>query len=168
MLDGFFFESVFHLSAVYPVLCSVYDNYIANAFDMLKVQPGSAESLKSSLDSPPNDCQINTTNVSCKIYCSLQFHSLRELCIDGGNQAFLFAIKRSQPWNAEGGKSNAHFSRTLNGQYVIKQLSKSEKKSFLQFSLHYFEHMRQHVTEGKPSLLAKIFGVFQVGSRDYA
>eukprot|EP00890_Picochlorum_soloecismus_P006119 jgi/Picsp_1/6508/NSC_03851-R1_protein len=141
---------------------SVYEKYIANAFDMLGVQPGSAESLKYSLHSTPDDCQINTTNVSCKIYCSLQFHALREVCIDGGNQAFLFAIKRSQPWNAEGGKSNAHFARTLDGQYVIKQLSKSEKKSFLQFSLHYFEHMRQHLTEGEPSFLAKIFGVFQL------
>ena len=124
----------------------------------------SLESLKYSPDSTRNDCQINTHNVSCKIYCSLQFHALREVCIDGGNQAFLSAIRRSLPWNAEGGKSNAHFARTLNGQYVIKQLSKSEKKSFLQFSLHYFEHMRQHLIEGKTSFLAKIFGVFQVSS----
>lgn len=144
----------------------MYEKYIANAFEVLGVRPeeGSLESLKYSLDSTRNDCQINTTNVSCKIYCSLQFHALREVCIDGGNQAFLFAIKRSLPWNAEGGKSNAHFARTLNGQYVIKQLSKSEKKSFLQFSQHYFEHMRQHLMEGKTSFLAKIFGVFQVRS----
>jgi len=46
----------------------------------------------------------------------------------------------------------------------VKQLSKSERQSFLEFAPDYFRYVATMLHRGQDTCLAKILGVYQVGS----
>lgn len=48
-------------------------------------------------------------------------------------------------------------------RYIVKQLSKSERQSFLEFAPDYFRYVAATLARGQDTCLAKILGVFQVG-----
>lgn len=106
-------------------------------------------------------CHLISQNFVIEAYCVAEFHALRELCIEGGEEAFLTSLKRSKAWKADGGKSNAHFAKTKDDRYIIKEITRSEKHSFLDFASSYFEHMKLNIETGESSCLAKIFGIFK-------
>ena len=72
------------------------------------------------------------------------------------------SLARCVKWKAKGGKSGSAFSKTLDGRFVIKQLSRSEMVSFLKFAPAYFEYMSKAIFKKNPTALAKIFGVYQL------
>ena len=49
-------------------------------------------------------------------------------------------------------------------RYIVKQLSKSERQSFLEFAPDYFRYLAAAEARGRHTCLARVLGVFQVGS----
>ena len=94
-------------------------------------------------------------------YYAPHFAALRELCIPGGESEFLASIGRCVPWAAQGGKSNVFFAKTRDDRYIIKQLTKPEKQSVLEYAPDYFKYLAGLNIENQSSL-AKIFGIYQV------
>lgn len=110
-------------------------------------------------------CKIvvgDTVFESCR---AIQFHALRESYINGGNISFLNSLRNCQQWSSSGGKSNAYFAKSSDNRYIIKQITTSEKASFIEFAGDYFNHMivaLQNQDSRSPSCLAKILGMFKV------
>ena len=77
-------------------------------------------------------------------YYAAQFDAFRQLvCEDSGAAApaissYVASLCRCVKWKTRGGKSNAYFAKTMDDRFVIKQLSKSELQSFLDFAPQYF------------------------------
>jgi len=114
------------------------------------------------------DCQMIAEDESASVaarfqmtaYYAPHFAALRQLCVSGGESAYLASIGRCVPWSAQGGKSSVFFAKTMDDRYVIKQLTKSEKQSVLEYAPEYFKYVS--ASEGGKSCLAKIVGIYQV------
>lgn len=76
--------------------------------------------------------------VQVTAYYATQFDALRELIVEGGQPVFLASLSRCKKWLSQGGKSNVYFAKTRDERYVVKQLTRSEKQSFLDFAPAYF------------------------------
>ncbi|XP_018461374.2 putative 1-phosphatidylinositol-3-phosphate 5-kinase FAB1C [Raphanus sativus] len=61
-----------------------------------------------------------------------------------------------------GGKSNVYFAKSLDERFIIKQVVKTELDSFEDFAPEYFKYMKESLTSGSPTCLAKILGIYQV------
>lgn len=48
-------------------------------------------------------------------------------------------------------------------RYIVKQLSRSERQSFLEFAPDYFRYVATMLHRGQETCLAKVLGVYQVG-----
>lgn len=92
-----------------------------------------------------------------------QFSELRKVALAGdGEPGYVKSLCRCMKWDSTGGKSNAYFAKTLDNRLVVKQMSRSEMHSFLQFGPSYFEYMSQALSTDVPSALCKILGVYQL------
>uniref|UniRef100_A0A7S3UE36 1-phosphatidylinositol-3-phosphate 5-kinase n=2 Tax=Picocystis salinarum TaxID=88271 RepID=A0A7S3UE36_9CHLO len=92
-----------------------------------------------------------------------QFSELRKVALaEDGESGFVKSLCRCMKWDSSGGKSNAYFAKTLDNRLVVKQMSRSEMHSFLQFGPSYFEYMSQALSTDVPSALCKILGVYQL------
>ena len=112
------------------------------------------------------DTEINSVRFRIKVisYFAQGFQSLRRLSC-GDELQFLASMSRCQEWQARGGKSGSSWERTLDGRYIIKQISRTEAVSFLEFGPMYFRYMGDIFSEGIPSILAKCLGVYYVHYR---
>lgn len=128
--------------------------------------------------------------IQCTTYYPLQFNALREL-VGGpnGDEKFIESLSRCKNWNAKGGKSGSTWAKTLDDRYhslmcqasltcnrfVLKQVSRIELDSFIEFAPLYFEYICKSffhkvcvnlycvLTNPKvPTALAKIFGIYSV------
>jgi 1-phosphatidylinositol-3-phosphate 5-kinase len=104
--------------------------------------------------------QDGDTQLSCKIFFAEQFEAFRDKC--GLNDSFVKSLSRCVKWNSAGGKSGSAFLKTLDDRFVIKELSASELDSFVNFSQSYFEYMAQALFHDLPTVIAKIFGFYQI------
>lgn len=95
-------------------------------------------------------------------YYAPQFSEMRRRCMVGGERAFVASLSRCRTWMSRGGKSNAYFAKTRDDRYIVKQLSKSEKASFLEFAPAYFRYIASALAKNQDTCLAKILGVYQV------
>lgn len=102
----------------------------------------------------------SSSMIMCKIFFAEQFDALRRKC--GINDNFISSISRCVKWDSTGGKSGAAFLKTLDDRFIIKELSKSEMETITQMAHNYFEYFEQVMFNGLPSVLAKIFGLFQI------
>ncbi|CAI5467885.1 unnamed protein product [Closterium sp. Yama58-4] len=85
--------------------------------------------------------------------------------VDGsGDVEFVRSLCRCKRWSAEGGKSSVYFAKTADDRFVIKQ----EILAFLDFANDYFKHLFDAIESSNPSCLAKILGLYQVGSDNIA
>ncbi|OAE23764.1 hypothetical protein AXG93_4489s1000 [Marchantia polymorpha subsp. ruderalis] len=102
-------------------------------------------------------------------YFAKQFDYLRKRCCNG-NTEYVRSLSRCKKWGAQGGKSNVFFAKTADDRFVVKQVSRTELNSFLDFAPAYFKYMREALDTGNPTCLAKILGVYEVkvtrGSRE--
>ncbi len=111
----------------------------------------------------PETCQIILGDSRLEAYCAMQFHALREIGIQGGNETFVMSMRNCRPWSATGGKSHAFFAKTSDDKFIVKQISKSERQSFIDFSDEYFHHVGLVLENSQQrSGFAKIFGIFRV------
>jgi 1-phosphatidylinositol-3-phosphate 5-kinase len=107
---------------------------------------------------------------SCKIFYAQSFDALRRKC--GVADRFVESLSRCSKWDSKGGKSKSIFLKTLDERFVIKSLSPVEVNAFFRFAPNYFAFTHQNLFKGLPSVIAKMFGLFQVqiktpGGRDF-
>lgn len=105
------------------------------------------------------------TRFQMKAYYAPQFSALRQLCVEGGEKSFLTSIGRCKPWSAQGGKSNVFFAKTLDERYIVKQMNRAERQSFLEMAPEYllfFSKAFQANSSDPRTCLAKILGAYQV------
>lgn len=97
-------------------------------------------------------------------YCSEQFEHLRSLVFKhpDGQKRFRELLWSCIPWSAPGGKSGSTFLKTVNDQFILKEMSKLELQSFLSISNEYFKYIEDAYDENKPSLLSTIFGIYRI------
>jgi 1-phosphatidylinositol-3-phosphate 5-kinase len=86
---------------------------------------------------------------------------LRRNC--GVDEIFEQSLARCIKWDASGGKSGTFFMKTRDDWLVVKKLSPTELEALISFSPAYFEYMSQAFFHELPTVLAKIFGFYQIG-----
>ena len=94
-------------------------------------------------------------------YFEKHFAALRKKCCPKDID-YIRSLSRCKRWSAEGGKSNVYFARTLDERFIIKQVTKTELDSFVEFAPQYFKYLMESLTSGSPTCLAKIVGLYQV------
>lgn len=90
------------------------------------------------------------------------------MCLVEGEELFIRSISRCVSWAASGGKSGSTFCKTVDDRFIVKQMSRFEIQSFLDFAPHYFDYMITAFQEKRPTVLAKIVGVFRIGFKNSA
>ncbi|KAK1314676.1 1-phosphatidylinositol-3-phosphate 5-kinase FAB1B [Acorus calamus] len=100
--------------------------------------------------------------VTC--YYAKRFDALRRICCPF-ELDYVRSLSRCKKWEAQGGKSNAFFAKSLDDRFIIKQVNKTELESFLKFAPEYFKYLSESIGTGSPTCLAKILGIYQVTSR---
>lgn len=113
--------------------------------------------LSSDDDASPTD----STKFSVTCYFARQFAALRKKCCSSDID-YIRSISRCKRWSAQGGKSNVYFAKTMDERFIIKQVTKTELDSFVEFAPHYFRHLTESLTSRSPTCLAKIVGLYQV------
>lgn len=106
--------------------------------------------------------------VNCKFIChtfwACQFEALRAVFLeDDGDEGYIRSLGASAKWQAQGGKSGASFSKTMDGRFVVKYITRTELQMFLDFAPAYFEYMQKVFYLGLPTILCKVLGVYQIG-----
>ncbi|XP_058461080.1 putative 1-phosphatidylinositol 3-phosphate 5-kinase isoform X2 [Malaya genurostris] len=138
--------------------------------------------------------QDSATYFTCKVYFAEEFDNLRsnllktpdisvekdyhktkltKLMKDSNSghdeksveRMFARSLCRSTLWEAQGGKSGSKFSKTIDDQFILKEMSKTDVSIFESFAPNYFEYLHQCLATDQPTLLVKIFGVFKVTVR---
>jgi len=97
-------------------------------------------------------------------YCSEQFEQLRSRLFNGSDEERRFRelLWSCIPWSAPGGKSGSTFLKTINDQFILKEMSKLEMQSFLSISSDYFNYVESSFNDNKPSLLSTILGIYRI------
>ncbi|KAI5370123.1 putative FYVE zinc finger, chaperonin Cpn60/GroEL/TCP-1 family, Zinc finger, FYVE/PHD-type [Septoria linicola] len=103
---------------------------------------------------------------SCKIFYAESFDALRRRC--GVADRFMESMSRCLKFDSKGGKTKSLFLRTLDSRFIIKSLQEVELKAFTKFAPDYFNFMSYTLFHGVPSVIAKMFGLFQVNIRNPA
>ncbi|KAI4386498.1 hypothetical protein MLD38_004427 [Melastoma candidum] len=102
---------------------------------------------------------------SVTFYFGKQFDALRRKCCPN-KLDFLRSLCRCKRWNAQGGKSNVYFAKSMDERFIIKQVTKTELDSFVEFAPKYFEYLSDSLSSKSPTCLAKILGLYQVTIRN--
>jgi 1-phosphatidylinositol-3-phosphate 5-kinase len=97
---------------------------------------------------------------SCKIFYAESFDALRRRC--GVADRFVESLSRCLKYDSKGGKTKSLFLKTLDNRFIIKSLQEVELKAFTKFAPDYFAFMSHTLFHGVPSVIAKMFGLFQV------
>ncbi|VDP04144.1 unnamed protein product [Soboliphyme baturini] len=108
----------------------------------------------------------SVANFYCKVYCAKYFTLLRECIFAASEEQFIRSLSRCEAWQPTGGKSGATFFRTLDGRFILKQMSRYEVQSFIKFAPAYFKHVASVCLGKKATSLVKIFGVYRVGFKN--
>ncbi|EEB05619.1 1-phosphatidylinositol-3-phosphate 5-kinase Fab1 [Schizosaccharomyces japonicus yFS275] len=105
-----------------------------------------------------------SAKMSCKVYFAEQFDAIREVCKCAST--YIESLSRCSSWESSGGKSGSAFLKTADDRFVLKQLSRMESDAFLTFAPAYFEYMSKAFFHELPTVLAKIFGFYQIETRN--
>ncbi|SMY23254.1 unnamed protein product [Zymoseptoria tritici ST99CH_1A5] len=106
----------------------------------------------------------NSVRASCKIFYAESFDALRRRC--NVADRFIESMSRCIKFDSKGGKTKSLFLRTLDNRFIIKSLQEVELKAFTKFAPDYFNFMSYTLFHGVPSVIAKMFGLFQVNIRN--
>lgn len=104
----------------------------------------------------------NTATFSVKMYFADLFSQLRKLSFPEGEESFIRSLSRCVRWEARGGKSGSNFCKTKDDRFILKEMSRLEMDSFLNFAPNYYNYVKNCFEYSNPTLLCKIFGVFRV------
>ncbi|KZF24180.1 hypothetical protein L228DRAFT_266539 [Xylona heveae TC161] len=104
--------------------------------------------------------QEGSAKMLCKIFYAEQFDALRRKC--GVSDRIVESFSRCLKWDSKGGKTKSVFLKTLDDRFVLKSLSPIETQAFLKFAPAYFQIMSEALFHELPSVIAKMFGFYQV------
>ncbi|KAL3632853.1 hypothetical protein CASFOL_025837 [Castilleja foliolosa] len=130
-------------------------SYALVSTDYNSVQASKNEPVVSFADNGPHG-EVKYT-VTC--YYGKRFEELRRICCSSESD-FVRSLSRCDKWEARGGES-----KTLDGRFIVKQVTKTELESFIKFAPRYFEYVSESIGSGFPTCLAKMFGVYEVTSK---
>lgn len=111
-------------------------------------------------------------NDSCDFFCKLlfanEFESFREKTL-GSKTDLILSLAKCSRFKAIGGKSGVKFYKTADGRFLLKELNRrTEARDVSTFIPKYLNYMtRAHEEGAGNTLLAKIFGVFDVGFKNH-
>jgi len=108
----------------------------------------------------------NTCRFYCSIYYAEQFRLLRKRIFPDGEEKYIRSLQHSVAWGARGGKSGSAFFKSLDDRFVMKQMSRQELQCFLEFAPHYFRYVNKALDEQRPTLLAKMLGIYRIGYKN--
>jgi 1-phosphatidylinositol-3-phosphate 5-kinase len=94
-------------------------------------------------------------------YFEKYFAGLRKKCCPKDID-YIRSLSRCKRWSAQGGKSNVYFAKTMDERFIIKQVTRTELESFVEFAPRYFKYLMESLSSGSPTCLAKILGLYQV------
>ncbi|TVU05784.1 hypothetical protein EJB05_48967 [Eragrostis curvula] len=94
-------------------------------------------------------------------YFEKHFAALRKKCCPKDID-YIRSLSRCKRWSAQGGKSNVYFAKTMDERFIIKQVTRTELESFVEFAPRYFKYLMESLNSGSPTCLAKIVGLYQV------
>jgi 1-phosphatidylinositol-3-phosphate 5-kinase len=96
-------------------------------------------------------------------------------------EKYIHSLFRCMNWDAKGGKSNSQFRKTIDNRFVLKEMSKQEVQSFLEFTPQYVQYITDNIQNKvlinflffllvfflkiylkKATALAKILGAYQI------
>ncbi|GAA5844076.1 hypothetical protein JCM9279_003724 [Rhodotorula babjevae] len=106
------------------------------------------------------DVELGDISARCTVFWVEQFEALRRQC--GCDKQFVESLSRCFKWDAAGGKSKVDFMKTLDDRFIVKQLSRPEMEVFARFAPAYFQYMADALFQGKPTVLAKVFGIYRI------
>ncbi|GAA5855583.1 hypothetical protein JCM8547_001605 [Rhodosporidiobolus lusitaniae] len=106
------------------------------------------------------DVELGDISARCTVFWVEQFEALRRQC--GCDTQFVESLSRCFKWDAAGGKSKVDFMKTLDDRFIVKQLSRPEMEVFARFAPAYFQYMADALFQGKPTVLAKVFGIYRI------
>lgn len=129
----------------------------------------------------------------CTTYWATQFHAVRQafLASSASSQSasrdtssvssesasvpsidiessYIQSLSAACEWAVSGGKSGASFSKTEDGRFIVKCISRTELQMFLECAPAYFEYLSKAFFHGLPTVLCKIVGVYQIGYHNRA
>ncbi|XP_055924397.1 1-phosphatidylinositol 3-phosphate 5-kinase-like [Argiope bruennichi] len=108
----------------------------------------------------------NSTKFYCRVYYAEQFRKLRSLIFSEGEERFIRSLSHCVQWVARGGKSGSLFCKTHDDRFILKQMPRLELQSFMDLAPAYFQYLNKSYLEQKPTLLAKIVGIFRIGFKN--
>lgn len=96
------------------------------------------------------------------IHLPCQFEALR-MCNNIRLERFIRSMHSMTKVDTSGGKSESSFLKSEDELYLVKRFTEAKEVTMFQkFAVEYFKHMRRLAYENKPSLLGKIYGLFEV------
>ncbi|EGD98646.1 hypothetical protein TESG_06126, partial [Trichophyton tonsurans CBS 112818] len=104
--------------------------------------------------------QEGQAKMLCKVFYAEQFDALRRKC--GVADRIVESLSRCMKWDSKGGKTKSVFLKTLDDRFILKSLSTIETQAFLKFAPDYFQIMSEALFHELPSVIAKMFGFYQV------
>ena len=108
-----------------------------------------------------NETPLGPVKYTITCYFAKRFEALRKKCCPS-ELDYVRSLSRCKRWGAQGGKSNVFFAKTLDERFIIKQVTKIELESFIQFAPAYFLYLSESIRTGCPTCLAKVVGMYQV------
>ncbi|KAB7498626.1 1-phosphatidylinositol 3-phosphate 5-kinase, partial [Armadillidium nasatum] len=129
---------------------------------------GSDSDKQSSQKDMHIDLQWNDShaNYYCKILFVDQFRELRQLIFPSGEELFIRSLSRCVSWDARGGKSGSAFCKTVDDRFVLKEMSRFEINSFLEFAPAYIQYITNCNKKNIPTALTRIVGVYRIGYKN--
>ena len=130
----------------------------------------------------------------CTTYWAVQFHAVRQAFLTPSSSSqsssrdssasvssesnsipsidiessYIQSLSAACEWAVSGGKSGASFSKTDDGRFIVKCISRTELQMFLDCAPAYFEYLSKAFFHGLPTVLCKIVGVYQIGYHNRA
>ena len=110
----------------------------------------------------------DTCDFYCKVLFAKEFETYRERTLNSGTDLIL-SLSECSRFKASGGKSGVKFFKTIDGRFLLKELSRrTEARDVSTFIPKYIDYVTNAHKEGTSNtLLAKIFGVFDVGYKNH-
>jgi len=134
-------------------------------FDLIEDIAGIIDIQKTLVDGVFSE-KLYTSKYNMIIYHPAQFEALR-FYNNISLEDYLGSISCSNDWNENsGGKTGAKFIKTFDERFVFKELGHKEFKMLLGFVSEYFKYMWETTSEKRPSLLAKIYGIYEIQPHD--
>lgn len=110
------------------------------------------------------DFEAGASTISCRIFFAEQFAALRQAC--QCEDIFVESLARCAKFDASGGKSGSAFLKTKDDRFIAKEISRLEMDAITKFAPAYFDYTAAAFQRGRPTALAKTYGIFKIGYRN--